>query len=140
MANCYASFVGEFDLETIRDALNALGRKGGAFAPSGPEVFAQCEKMERDPVDLRDAPLMLGRPPIMLEARERIKQGFNDLLAELKEGGKQPRVAGWTSLGDALQPALRDWTTASGQLSSQSLDWPRKIGLQTETGGVEPPK
>jgi hypothetical protein len=124
--------------------LACQGRVGQpGFMPTAGELYQAAFKSASSPGEpARGYPKLSSSPDRVIPAdeRARITQGFKDLLVELRAGGKQPKVPGWTSLGDALQPALRDWTTASGQLSSQSLDWPRKIGLQTETSGVEPPK
>jgi hypothetical protein len=96
MAKTYARFLNRFSIETLAEAMTSIGRRGASFAPSGPELFAECERfLERqDPQSLRRYPALAALPEPKPDpaARERIIQGFNDLTAELMANKELPKM------------------------------------------------
>jgi hypothetical protein len=80
-----------------------IGQPG--FLPTAAELYQAATKTNNS--GRRHA--LLNEPYRVISRDERalVIQGFKDLRAELATNKSQPAVAGWTTLGDAVQ--LKEW-------------------------------
>jgi len=84
-ARAYAGMLSKYSVRAIRIALERIGRRGEAFAPSAPQIAAECEKVaiEYRSTDVRAVPRLAAPAPAKTNP-ERMKAGFAKLLEELR--------------------------------------------------------
>gem|GEM_PF-3689336 len=84
-ARAYAELLSRYSVRSVRIALERIGRRGEAFAPSAPQIAAECEKIavEYRSTDVRAIP-RLAAPASAKTNPERMKAGFAKLIEELR--------------------------------------------------------
>jgi len=84
-ARAYAELLSRYSVRSVRIALERIGRRGEAFAPSAPQIAAECEKIavEYRSTDVRSVPRLAATQPAQADP-ERMKAGFARLLADLR--------------------------------------------------------